>query len=352
MERTRAPAGTEAVGPEQGFVFTKGRHKSQVQDLRGLEEFSLLVCALLMGADGFTWNSCCPLQLGVLNTFPSPPCSQQAGEVGKHQKLSKEKHPKLRFTELIHGGEGCGQPQILSPSFSQPPLTRSILPRPQLGCQAVWFARREGPSSGWGWEPLSCPTLCESDPICSGRLSGLSQQLAFLSVLMCLFWFSSGSITRGALCSPTGMDQHWRERSWAVIFPLPGNVKGWGQTGAGTEIQVPKEQEAGAAKQDLSSPCSAPYPEPPFPTQQSKAPSTQEPLMFFSSSKVSLGPPPFSSLANQSQHWWGGVVGTRLECLSHPTPTTPGGRAKEVLGLLSTHPGEISVPHRAGESSL
>lgn len=100
----------------------------------------------------------------------SLPCSQQGGEVGKHQKLPKEKRPKLLFTELIRAGKGCGQPQILSLSFSQPALTRSILLHPQLGCQAVWFAHREGPGSAWAWEPLSCPTLRESDPICSGCL--------------------------------------------------------------------------------------------------------------------------------------------------------------------------------------
>lgn len=143
-----------AAGSEQGFVFIEGRHQSHVQDLRGLEEFSLLVSALLMGqvaspgipASHSIWG---PQHI-------SPPCSQRAGEVGKHQKLSTEKHPKLQFTKLICGGEGCRQPQILSLSFSQPPPTRSILLHPHLGCQDVWFACKEGPPF---WLRLGAPFL-------------------------------------------------------------------------------------------------------------------------------------------------------------------------------------------------
>lgn len=58
-----------AAGPEQGFVFTEGRHESHVQDLWGLEEFSLLGSALLVGT-GVHPNSCCPPPLGLLSTFP------------------------------------------------------------------------------------------------------------------------------------------------------------------------------------------------------------------------------------------------------------------------------------------
>lgn len=108
-----------------------------------------------------------PTPSGALSTFPLFALSRQ-------ERLGSTKSSPRRSTpssKLICGGEGCGQPQILSPSFSQPPPARSILLHPHLGCQDVWFACREGPGSGWGWEPLSCPTLCESDPICSGCLS-------------------------------------------------------------------------------------------------------------------------------------------------------------------------------------
>lgn len=88
---------------------------------------------------------------------------------------------------------------------------------------------------------------------------------------------------------PQGRIRVVRKRPRVVFFPLPGNTQGWGHIEAGKEVQVPKEQEAGAAEQDLSSPCSAPHPEPPFPTHESEAPSVQEPLMFFAPSKASLG---------------------------------------------------------------
>lgn len=39
-----------AAGPEQGSVFTEGGHESHAQDRRGLEEFSLLGSAPLLGA--------------------------------------------------------------------------------------------------------------------------------------------------------------------------------------------------------------------------------------------------------------------------------------------------------------
>lgn len=116
-----------AAGSEQGFVFIKGRHQSHVQDLQGLEEFSLLVSALLMGPDGFTWNSCFPLHLGPSAHFPS---LLSAGRRGwEAPKLPTEKHPKLHFTRLICGGAGCGQPQILSrafPNLLQPDPSCSI----------------------------------------------------------------------------------------------------------------------------------------------------------------------------------------------------------------------------------
>lgn len=134
-----------------------------------------------------------------------------------------------------------------------------------------------------------------------------------------------------------------RERSWLVVFPLPGNMQGWGQIEAGRETQVPKEQEAEAAEQELSSPCSAPHPEPPFPTQESKAPSMQEPLVFFCFLQgLPWSHSPLSPLANQSQHWWGGAVGTRLECPSHPT--APVEEAEEHQGLEEQ--GKLFVTHR------
>lgn len=194
-------------------------------------------------------------------------------------------------------------------------MTRSIVLHPQLGCQAVGFAHGEGPGWGWGWEPLSCPTLRESDPICSGCLSAAACPSTWVSLcpdVSLLVFF--GIVTCGALCSPAGMDPHCEGAFLGGSLPFARErsppLQGWGQIGAGKGIQVPKEQEAGAAEQDLSSPCSAPCPEPPSPTQESKAPSKQEPLMLFASSKASLGPtPPFPhwqiSLSKGGEGFWG-----------------------------------------------
>lgn len=113
---------------------------------------------------------------------------------------------------------------------------------------------------------------------------------------------------------PSALPQGWicsvRDCSWLVVFPLPGNMQGWGQIETGKGIQVPKKQEAEAAEEDLSSLCSAPHPEPPFPTQESKAPSMQESLMFFASSKASLALTPLFphwqiSPSTGGEGWWG-----------------------------------------------
>lgn len=67
---------------------------------------------------------------------------------------------------------------------------------------AVWFACGEGPGSGWGWEPLSCPTLRESDPSARGVCLQLPvPAVGFLSVLTCLFWFPFESVTWSPLLS-------------------------------------------------------------------------------------------------------------------------------------------------------
>lgn len=59
------------------------------------------------------------------------------------------------------------------------------------------------------------------------------------------------------LCEGTFLHVVCLCRLWA---PLPGNVQGCrADLDRERETQVPKEQEAGATEQDLSSPCSAPH---------------------------------------------------------------------------------------------
>lgn len=141
-----------AVGAERGFVLTQ----SPVQHLQGWMSSAcwFLLCSWGQVLHlGFLWNSCSPLQLGALSTLPILALSRQ-------QSLGSTR------SSPSTPSSGSLSSQILSLSFSQAPLTRSTLPHPHLGCQAVGFACTEGPGSAWGWEPLSCPTLRESEPIC------------------------------------------------------------------------------------------------------------------------------------------------------------------------------------------
>lgn len=83
-----------AVGAERGFVLTQ----SPVQHLQGW--MSSACWFLLMGAGaspGIPLEFLLPTPAGGSQHSPHPR-SQQAAELGKHQKLSE--HPKLRFTEL------------------------------------------------------------------------------------------------------------------------------------------------------------------------------------------------------------------------------------------------------------
>lgn len=165
-----------AAGPEQGFVFTEGRHESHVQDLRGLEEFSLLGSALLVGT-GVHPEFLLPAPSGAPQHI-SLHRSRRSGGLGKHQKLSKEKHLKLWFTELGRGGEGCGQPQILCPSFSQHPPTRSILLHPHLR-QFGLPAERAPVLVGVGSPFPAPPSVSQIHLLGVFVCSCLSQQLGF-----------------------------------------------------------------------------------------------------------------------------------------------------------------------------
>lgn len=110
-------------------------------------------------------------------------------------------------------------------------------------------------------------------------------------------------------------------------------MQGWGLTEAGKEIQVPKEQEAGAAEQDLSSPISAPHPEFPFPTQISIHERTSDGFCFPWSHSPFL-PHWQISLSTGGEGSWGVSL-----------PSHPG-----VLGLLSTHPEKHQRLRQQGEA--